>query len=745
MKLLNTILLIFFSITQLSAQYRVSSCEETGLRPIDPVQNIDILRHLYEDPAQPGCWVHHHNNGADFVVTPKGWGDVPNDVRQKQIHEAMQALTQSREAFREFGNLSTNLYYILDDNERRDPGEAFWIVNKSCWMLSGLPNVSSLSAIDRLQIYAHEIGHCLIMENMQNYSGGFPLNRWLDESVAEYLSSQAYPDNNFEYRWSNVFEFSEPFRQAYNAYPLWKYYVDNEGKNKLFPMMQSLANGPTLASRRSIMQRTDFDATLHNFYFDFYRGKLMDESGGAIPANTGSLFTISYNLDPASSSLRVYPLDMDELHGIELVIPAGYDLDIDPLDGPSAALLHQSLIQGSDYQIRDWNTKKKIKGACDDEVRFLVLASHCNNNSLDQLHFDYRLTKKEKLDCCDPAIPGDCDECLAPAGDESPMGANPVEDISSMFKFDYKIESVIRYEMDMTEVNEEYFKNNSSREVVMNYYVNSADGSMFFPGGITGFFETNFSIPANFGKVDAAIRLANGQIVTYGYDAKYNQKRAGTRGIKQTAEELKAKQLHDIMLFFRSSRELREHPDPMPAYVQWDNITQGYKAIMLEGETRIENTWTIYFDTKPTPIKTSCVMMGHMVGVMKDVSEKNCNRLVVYNKTNIGGDGSGEFMETYLKSIKPMGISFDGADYKPMQIPGERGTAVKNKIKDLEAQIMVLQREKETLKEQRKNCRDKTCRDRIDERLERIAEEIEHLVCQMAKVMGMEDKIGDCN
>ncbi|WP_222981464.1 hypothetical protein [Flagellimonas meishanensis] len=727
-----------------SLTWDVSSCEELDLRPVESVANVDILGSFYEieDPDQRGCWVHHHPNGADFVVTPKIWGRVPNDARIKQIYEAMEALTTAREAYGKYGDLSTNLYYILDDVSRSLLGEAFWIVNNSCWMVSGVPNVSPLSAQHRLQIYTHEIGHCLIMENMNNFSRSYDLNNWFDESVAEYLSAQAYPTAEYEHGWSVEFQFSEPFRQRYSAYPLWQKYVEKEGDGMLFPMMQSLVNAQTLAERRNIMRSTGFDAILHDFYFDFFRHKILDTGSNVpIPVNTTTLKSVTIKLDPDSRRLGIEPMPMDKLNGYNLVIPPGYDLDINPMTGPADGL-HQSLMQGTDYHIANWNTKKTIKGDCENDVSFLVLSSHLNNKPLTNLYFDYALRKKEESDCCDETILGDCDKCLAPVDEESAMSPNPVDKIDGVFKFDYKIEALVKFHMDMSDVNTEYARGNPN-ELIMEYYVNSADGSILFPGGPTGFFSTN--LRGDMSKVDASIWLANGQMVTYGYDANNRQKRAATRKINQTADQRMGSDYLNMMQFFRSSAELAEHPDPMPAHIKWNNITQGYKGKMIEGHTGIENTWTLYFDTEPTPIKTTCTMMGYMVGVLKDVREQNCNRLIVYNRVDIGGEGSGEAIEAELRAIRPMGMNFDATDYKPMYLGGERGTDINTKMKNFEARMKLLLQEKESLKERRRRCPLDVCRDRIDAQLESIDEDIKRLNCEIARTVGMEDMLDDCN
>ncbi|GJM30655.1 MAG: hypothetical protein DHS20C17_32900 [Cyclobacteriaceae bacterium] len=744
MKSITVVLIAVFFAGSLCAQYPVSSCEEMGLRPIDPVDEIDILGRFYqaEDSDQRGCWVHYHPNGTDFVVTPKTWKSEPNTTRMKIIHEAMEAISEARETYQRFGTFNTNLYYIFDDS-LHSASKAFWIADKGCWMRSGIPPISRITPGNRQQIYAHEIGHCLIMENLNNYEDSFELNDWFDESVAEYLGSEVYPANNREHGHSRRFGFSASFRQRYDAYHLWKYYIDREGDNMLFPMMQSLANISSLNARRDYLRRTEFDKILHDFYFDSYRERLIDSDGvSRIPVTTSTLKAPTINLNPDLHTLNIEePLPADQLNGFNLVIPEGYDLDIDPLAGVGDPF-YQSLLEGDSYHIRNWNSKKSIKGDCEREVSFLVLSSHLNNHPLTGLSFNYSLIKKEEEECCDEAIAGDCDDCLAPLDVESEMSPNPVDEINSAFKFDYKIESVVKFQMDMSDFNVEYSRGDPG-ELVMEYYVNSADGSILFPGGPVGFFKTNFSYRSDLKEVDAAIWLANGQMVIYGY-GRDRQKRAVTYEIANTANDRFGTDYINMMQFFSSSETLAEHPEPLPEHFKWDNITKGYKGKLIEGRTGIENTWTLYFDTAPTPIKTSCIMMGFMVGVLKDARDLQCNRLLVYNKVNIGGEDTGDAIEAELRSIKPMGIGFDGASYKPMMLGGEYGTDIQIRQRRNQGQMVAYLRQKETLKENRKRCTSEICTDRIDRELELLEEQIEQLNCEIARTMGLDDLMEEC-
>lgn len=718
--------------------YRVTNGEDLNIEPIATMENAERLKAFFESESE--FWVHHHPNGADFVVTPKNWEESPNSTRQKIIHEAIQVMTKARQVYAIFGNLSTNLYYILDDTERVHPGEAFWIVNKSCWMVSGVPNVRALSPQQRMQIYAHEIGHCLIMENLQDYSARYSMNNWFDESVAEYLSSQVYPAANYEHGHSFQFVFADPFRQRYSAYPIWKRYVEQHGASALFPMMQSLVDGPTLQARRRVMRNTDFDMLIHNFYYDFLRLKIMDEAGGAIPANYTTLRPSTIRLRPDLNELSIGELHMDRLNGFNLVIPSGFDLNISPLEGAGDTVF-QSLLKASEYQLRNWISEKTILGDCEEDVTVLATAFHLNDNPISDLKFQYTLTEKEKEECCDEMIVGDCDDCLAPYDAHSEIPSNPVENIDGNFSFDYKIEAVVRFEMNMSSVNTEYFRG-IPNELVMEYYVNSTDGSILFPGGSMGFFSTNFR--GDLSDIHAAIWLANGQMVGYGTD-RTGTKKAITRKINRTAGQRIGMDHQYIMDFFSSSDALAEHPQPMPESVRWEGITKGYKGNVIEQRTGIENTVNLYFSVEPTPIRTSCNMMGFMVGVLKDTWIEKCNRLLVYNKVFIGGEDSGDSMEAELRSIKLMGMNFDGREYDPMYVGGEIGTDINAKMQEYNTRLQILEMDKENFKNRKKLCRDQVCRDEMNREIERLDERIERLNCEAARALGWEHLADNCD
>lgn len=127
---------------------RVSTCEELGLRPIEPGTGNDLLRLLLETDKFPerGCLVHHHPNGKDYVITPADWGESPVDRHRILIDDAMNAITVSRDKYVQYGTLNSALFYIFDNVSRGHvAGTTFWLIGNACWMVSGVPYTFGLT------------------------------------------------------------------------------------------------------------------------------------------------------------------------------------------------------------------------------------------------------------------------------------------------------------------------------------------------------------------------------------------------------------------------------------------------------------------------------------------------------------------------------------------------------------------------------------------------------------------------
>ena len=330
----------------------------------------------------------------------------------------------------------------------------------------------------------------------------------------------------------------------------------------------------------------------------------------------------------------------------------------------------------------------------------------------------------------------DNSNCLAEISALSAMTPNPVSDINGSFKFDYKIQAIMT--IGGTTVDNTIHGNRFR----MDYYVNSADGSILFPGGPSGFFKSNFFYQDTYGRIDAAIWLANGQMVSYVYDDKAGHNRAITRESVMTAGARMGIDYLKMTEFFESARVLPEVPKP-PA-MTWFGPAVGYEGEVVESYTGEKNTMVLYFDKNPTPIKTSVVMMGFMVGVLKDSHMANCNRQVVYAKVNIGGPDSAEYLQVQLEAIKPQGITFDGSSYQSSPIDGDYGTNILAQNDAMEAQMRSIEIRRQTLQRERSSCMTDSCRDDKDAKLEALREEKERLICEMSVAMGFEKSVEEC-
>ena len=414
MKPVVTLMIALFLAMGLSAQYRVTRCSELSQRPLqynDDDSSTEILAIYLKEDADSGvggldCWVFHHENNKDYVVTPRGWYPNTRGPRERLIRDAMDAITDSRRKYIEYGTMDKSLYYILNDIDYGETqGEKFWMYeDDQCWMRSGVPTLEELNSDQRKQVFAHEIGHCFVEENVPKTAyTDHDWDEWFDESVAEYLSSEVYKTVNQEHQYAEVYNFDAPFMQPYNAYVLWYYYAKKNGIGSVVPLMNQLTGIKTQKARLNYLRSVGFDQLFHNFLFDFTTREIKDSGTGESIPGPGDIFDEEYTLETSQTEI-VLPEKIRnaqrEFYWIE--IPSGFNVTLYPPSGSSMTYF-QSLMTsggpgGSGKMIKNWSSPEFIQGDCNRTKIAMVMVSHLNTEILGNLNLRYEL--EARADCC---------------------------------------------------------------------------------------------------------------------------------------------------------------------------------------------------------------------------------------------------------------------------------------------------------------------------------------------------------
>jgi|GEM_PF-2583215 len=622
--------LLAYPITGIAQQ--VSSCAELGLDP-----NIATGERNIKLPTG-GCWVHHHSNGKDYVVTPGDWGDNPTGAHKTMINDAMLAITKSRSIYEAYGSLDSDLYFIFDNVDR--PGEfarAFWIVDNNCWMVSGESSISRTNSLDRQQVFAHEIGHCVIMENVPDLIDNYALNHWFDESISEYLSSEVYKENNMEFRFSRQYDMDSSFQQKYRAYTLWYYFAKKRGRESIVPYMNQLAALSTKNRRLAHMRRTGFDQLFHHFLFEFYQNDIMDSGGGThIPANTDVDPLLLVYLDPDGGSIDLTPVPSERLSIFELVLPADYDLI---LDAPPRSGTFNSIIAKTG-KVKDWVSREKVKGQCGVETVVQILVSQLTGVPIEGISLKYDL--KEQTFCCPEGL----------AVEENPSE----QELDGAFNFDYYIESVVNYKT-----------SEESESIPFNYYVNSQDGSMLLTDS---WFDEAFGSTASGGfEAQAVIWLPNGQLVGYVDDKHSGQKRAITLNINQTKGDLRYAQSFKVTQFLREAYSTGIAPAPLPPGSPWQDRSKGAAYYQSDSsDPTVLNLVSAYISDTTNAISSPLSNFGFMAGFVKDLEGKG--RMMPYSQVV---RPNGDMFETHMLNMYTSCAYFDAHGYKKMSLGGNTG------------------------------------------------------------------------
>lgn len=643
------ILFLFLSVqnTFIQAQWRVTSCEEAGIS--DNVGEGVLKTYFHEDPNTGlgglGCWAHHHENGKDMVITPHSWGREPNSPKKGLIKAVMDAMTDSRNVYSAFGSMDNGLMYLLNDVRYDDGGgEAFWIDNNNqCWMRSGMPSLRTHgTTANKKQVFAHEIGHCFIMENVpaltrENYN----LNEWADESIAEYLGSLVYPGNDLEHVNARDFQLEEAFSQAYSAYIFWQFYLSKIGHpERVDEIFNELVSNPTVATQIKYLREKDVGPILQQFYFEHYQKRLPDPGGGTIPRKpvVAPATELAHFLDPHTDSpFFSGKLRKARLSLYKLELPAGYDVrlrwSIEGVKKPYLSIISDRT------SVPDWVNPSIVEGNCGKTTTIEVLISHMfNNPPLEKLKITYDLV--ERTDCC-PIV----------------KEPNPsVKHLNGNFKFDYYIES------------EAVGSSDGEMSITpFNYYVNSRDGSMLL---------TQEVIASTFGSykgggfvMDAVIWFPNGQLVAYVVD-NTGTKRAMTLDMNQTRGDIMGVRFLEIDEFLSKAGRSGIRPSPLPSGSIWINKSEGRAYTKNDPRNPGERLHiTGYMSNEKSIASSPLAAFGFMVGYIKD--ENGIPKNLVFTRAKLS-DGSS--FEVHLKKFRKECASFEAKGYKKATLGGYTGS-----------------------------------------------------------------------
>ena len=319
-------------------------------------------------------------------------------------------------------------------------------------------------------------------------------------------------------------------------------------------------------------------------------------------------------------------------------------------------------------------------------------------------------------------------QCLAPATAMSSIRANPEEAVGS-FSFNYLIKSDIEMRV-----------GGGIEEVQADYWVNTTDGSMFFP---KAFAMINVGRTSGIdGELEGMVIAANGQRYTYYTDAETGRPMVKLTESNRSAEDAIWGQLNFINDFFENASLVRAEP-VFPEGNNWGNL-QAYEADLGQEDGSSRKT-TMWFARNPgiSSIATSKPLVGYLVGIVKDTYEANCNRLAVHTNMELP---SGRWLRASLQSIEPNRKTFDASDYETITLGGMPDTAMHEYMATYQSRMADYNTRLELLERRRERCAagDEICSNQLNRQIEQLREDIDNLNCEMYEKIGVASRMPEC-
>jgi hypothetical protein len=397
-------LLAFLLMLPASAQAQAIDCDRSLHDPNVPDEGR-IMERYYVATAGVGglgCWVHPHANGRDFVITPRGWGRRPNAARRVYLDATMESISAARAAYEPLGDMDVDLFFMLNDADRR--GQiAYWLVGDQCWMEGAA--TGTVMANFR-QVVAHEIGHCLLMKEQFWTLGSYveSVHQWLDESGAEFLSSEVYPATNVEYSDGSRYVLDFPLQQPYRAHVLLREYANRHGVPATLTLLRDLATASSRDVQMAMLRAKDYTPEFLETLVMHLNSQIADPGGGTIPNRSTGLVHPSITLSDASETAALPPLDGMLLNMVELTVASGFDLRLQPIEGGSHPV--QALIdRGTDGPPQPIGSAATFLGQCDAELSVPLRLAHLHPTPSTGAVVRYRMTARD-CDAPEPVASG---------------------------------------------------------------------------------------------------------------------------------------------------------------------------------------------------------------------------------------------------------------------------------------------------------------------------------------------------
>ncbi len=364
--------------------------------------------------------------------------------------------------------------------------------------------------------------------------------------------------------------------------------------------------------------------------------------------------------------------------------------------------------------------------------------------------------------------------CLALISDTSAIEANPVK-INGEFNFDYWIKSRIRGKWRDDELSPL-----KEREVYIDYFVNTADGSILLPEPslqrLYTYLPVNLDSVLNDrrGKFTAMIRMSNGQVVWYAFDKINNIKRAITSQTNTTTHDVASRQKQMLERYLNSIQAILDgytdlgdarHESWASDLVRRDRVWGGPDGLkQISGPWQYDRDSRVYRVTMQIAnnpgiprVATGKPLIGFISGIMKS-NRSPCNLLVVETTIELTEDkivndeligqhtlvNRGEYLQETITEIGEVHTSFDASGYKPAFLGSVPGTGMRAQMAVYEARIAKLEYDISQEKKKLNRCSIQLCVDRVQERIDRLEQDKKDLFCEVYHMTGVADAFEEC-